>query len=195
MTARRLRWAAWPVIAVLAAAIPAAGTAGAATTPTATVTVNARAGLATMPDTGIGINHAVWDSQLGTDEVADLFGAAGVRTMRYPGGSYGDIYHWKDNTAPGGYVAPNTDFDTFMGGVRRAGAQPIIIANYGTGTPEEAADWVRYANVTKGYGVKYWEIGTSSTGTGTTGRTGKPTTTRTRARPPTPTASSPTPTR
>ena len=52
MTARRLRWAAWPVIAVLAAAVPAAGTAAAATTPTATVTVNARAGLATMPDTG-----------------------------------------------------------------------------------------------------------------------------------------------
>ncbi len=166
MTARRLRWAAWPVIAVVAAAIPAAGTAGAATTPTATVTVNARAGLATMPDTGIGINHAVWDSQLGTPEVADLFGAAGVRTMRYPGGSYGDIYHWKDNTAPGGYVAPNTDFDTFMGGVRRAGAQPIIIANYGTGTPEEAADWVRYANVTKGYGVKYWEIGNELYGNG-----------------------------
>ncbi|MDS0132235.1 cellulose binding domain-containing protein [Amycolatopsis sp. CM201R] len=154
------------MIAVLAAAVPAAGTAGAATTPAATVTVNARAGLATMPDTGIGINHAVWDSQLGTDEVADLFGAAGVRTMRYPGGSYGDIYHWKDNTAPGGYVAPNTDFDTFMGGVRRAGAQPIIIANYGTGTPQEAADWVRYANVTKGYGVKYWEIGNELYGNG-----------------------------
>ncbi|MEV6832345.1 cellulose binding domain-containing protein [Amycolatopsis sp. NPDC051102] len=166
MTVRRLRWAAWPVIAVLAAAVPAAGTAAAAATPTATVTVNARAGLATVPDTGIGINHAVWDSQLGTDQVADLYGAAGVRTMRYPGGSYGDIYHWKDNTAPGGYVAPNTDFDTFMGGVRRAGAQPIIIANYGTGTPEEAADWVRYANVTKGYGVKYWEIGNELYGNG-----------------------------
>ncbi|WP_242546183.1 cellulose binding domain-containing protein [Amycolatopsis sp. MtRt-6] len=167
MTARRLRWAAWPVIAVLAAAVPGTGaTAGAAATPTATVTVNARAGLATMPDTGIGVNHAVWDSQLGTDEVADLLGGAGVRAMRYPGGSYGDIYHWKDHTAPGGYVAPNTDFDTFMGGVRRAGAQPIVIANYGTGTPEEAADWVRYANVTKGYGVKYWEIGNELYGNG-----------------------------
>ncbi|WP_410673829.1 cellulose binding domain-containing protein [Amycolatopsis sp. cmx-4-68] len=166
MTARRLRWTAWPVIAVLAAVVPAAGTAGAATTPGATVTVNARAGLATVPDTALGVNHAVWDSQLGTDTVADLLGGAGVRTMRYPGGSYGDIYHWKDNTAPGGYVAPGTDFDTFMGGVRRAGAQPIIIANYGTGTPQEAADWVRYANVTKGYGVKYWEIGNELYGNG-----------------------------
>jgi hypothetical protein len=163
MTARRLRWAAWPVAAVLAAAVPAAA---AATPPEATVTVNARAGLATVPDTAVGVNHAVWDSQLGTDAVADLYGAAGVRTMRYPGGSYGDIYHWKDNTAPGGYVAPGTDFDTFMGGVRRAGAQPIVIANYGTGTPQEAADWVRYANVTKGYGVKYWEIGNELYGNG-----------------------------
>ncbi|WP_284743788.1 cellulose binding domain-containing protein [Amycolatopsis sp. RTGN1] len=163
MTARRLRWAAWPVAAVLVAAVPAAA---AATPPEATVTVNARAGLATVPDTALGVNHAVWDSQLGTDTVADLFGAAGVRTMRYPGGSYGDIYHWKDNTAPGGYVAPGTDFDTFMGGVRRAGAQPIVIANYGTGTPQEAADWVRYANVTKGYGVKYWEIGNELYGNG-----------------------------
>jgi hypothetical protein len=166
MTVRRLRWAAWPVIAVLAAAVPAAGTAGAEPPPGATVTVNARAGLATVPDTALGVNHAVWDSQLGTSEVADLLGGAGVRTMRYPGGSYGDIYHWKDNTAPGGYVAPGTDFDTFMGGVRRAGAQPIVIANYGTGTPEEAADWVRYANVTQGYGVRYWEIGNELYGNG-----------------------------
>ncbi|MEV4149253.1 cellulose binding domain-containing protein [Amycolatopsis sp. NPDC049691] len=163
MTARRLRWAAWPVAAVLAAAVPAAA---AATPAGTTVTVNAKAGLATVPGTAVGVNHAVWDSQLGTDAVADLYGAAGVRTMRYPGGSYGDIYHWKDNTAPGGYVAPNTDFDTFMGGVRRAGAQPIVIANYGTGTPAEAADWVRYANVTKGYGVKYWEIGNELYGNG-----------------------------
>ena len=140
--------------------------APAAADPTATVTVNARAGLATVSDTAVGVNHAVWDSQLGTDTVADLYAKAGVGMMRYPGGSYGDIYHWQDNTAPGGYVAPNTDFDTFMGGVRRAGAQPIVIADYGSGTPQEAADWVRYANVTKGYGAKYWEIGNELYGNG-----------------------------
>ena len=70
------------------------------------------------------VNDAVWDSQLGTTEVSDLLRSAGVQMIRYPGGSYGDIYHWKDNTAPGGYVAPGTDFDTFMGSVRRVGAQP-----------------------------------------------------------------------
>ncbi|MCO6006058.1 cellulose binding domain-containing protein [Actinoallomurus purpureus] len=130
------------------------------------VTVNARAGLATMPDTGLGVNDAVWDAELGTPAVSDLLKTAGVRMIRYPGGSYGDIFHWKTNTAPGGYVAPNTDFDTFMASVRRVGAQPMIIANYGTGTPDEAADWVRYANVTKGYGAKYWTIGNENYGNG-----------------------------
>jgi hypothetical protein len=131
-----------------------------------TVSVNTRAGLATMPDTAIGINHAVWDTNLGTNEVADLLGSAGIRTMRYPGGSYGDIYHWQTHTAPGGFIAPNTDFDTFMAGVRRAGGQAIVIANYGTGSAQEAAGWVRQANVVKGYGVKYWEIGNENYGNG-----------------------------
>ena len=38
--------------------------AGAAAEPV-TVTVNTRAGLATMPDTGLGVNHAIWDSEPG----------------------------------------------------------------------------------------------------------------------------------
>jgi hypothetical protein len=139
--------------------------ANAAITPVA-VTVNARAGLATMPATGLGVNDAIWDPQLGTGAVSDLLKAAGVQMRRYPGGSYADIYHWKDHTAPGGYVAPDTDFDTFVAGVRRTGAQPMVIANYGTGTAAEAADWVRYANVTKAYGVRYWTVGNENYGNG-----------------------------
>ncbi|MFI7641304.1 cellulose binding domain-containing protein [Nonomuraea sp. NPDC049400] len=134
-------------------------------TPVA-VTVNTRAALATVPETGIGSNHAIWDTNLGTDETADRLKDAGVKLLRYPGGSYSDIYHWADHTAPGGYVAPNTDFDTFMRGVRRTGAQAMVTANYGTGTAEEAAAWVRQANVTKGYGIKYWEIGNENYGNG-----------------------------
>ncbi|MDI1463158.1 cellulose binding domain-containing protein [Catellatospora sp. KI3] len=134
--------------------------------PAVTVSVNARAGLESVSDAAIGVNHAVWDAELGTNAVADLMKNAGVQAMRYPGGSYSDIYHWRDNTAPGGYVAPNTDFDHFMAGVRRAGSQAVVIANYGTGTPQEAADWVRYANIEKNYGVKYWEIGNELYGNG-----------------------------
>jgi hypothetical protein len=53
-----------------------------------------------------------------------------------------------------------------MASARRVGAQPMIIANYGTGTAEEAAGWVRYANVTKKYGVKYWTVGNENYGNG-----------------------------
>ncbi|WP_328911731.1 MULTISPECIES: cellulose binding domain-containing protein [unclassified Streptomyces] len=130
------------------------------------VTVNANEGFGTIPDTAYGLNSAIWDSQMNVPEVQDLLQAAKIGMLRYPGGSYGDIYHWQDNTAPGGYVAPGTDFDSFMGTVKKIGAQPILIANYGSGTPQEAADWVRYANVTKGYGAKFWEVGNELYGNG-----------------------------
>ncbi|MFI7250297.1 cellulose binding domain-containing protein [Micromonospora chalcea] len=153
---------------LLATALSTVGGPVAAADPTdpVTVTVNTRAGLATVPETALGVNHAIWDSQLGSAETSDLLKAAGVKMLRYPGGSYADIYHWETHTAPGGYVAPNTDFDTFMAGARRVGAQPMIIANYGTGTPAEAAAWVRYANVTKGYGAKWWTVGNENYGNG-----------------------------
>ena len=67
---------------------------------------------------------------------------------------------------PAAMSLPTPTSTTSWRGVQRAGAQPMVIANYGTGTPQEAADWVRYANVTKGYGVKYWEIGNELYGNG-----------------------------
>jgi hypothetical protein len=148
-----------------AAAISTAATARAATS-TVNVTVNADEGLGTIPSTAYGLNSAVWDSQMNVPQVQDELQQAGIEMLRYPGGSYGDIYNWQTNTAPGGYVAPGTDFDSFMGTVKKIGAQPILIANYGSGTPQEAAGWVQYANVTKGYGVKYWEIGNEIYGNG-----------------------------
>ena len=130
------------------------------------VTVNANEGLGTVPGTAYGANQAVWDGNMNTPASVSLLKQASVGMMRYPGGSYGDAYHWQTNTVPGGSVAPGTDFDSFMGTVKSVGAQAILIANYGTGTAQEAADWVKYANVTKGYGDKYWEIGNEVYGNG-----------------------------
>jgi len=52
-------------------------------------------------------------------------------------------------------------------------ATPIITVNYGSNTSDNgggttafAASWVKYANVTKGYGVKYWEVGNEVYGNG-----------------------------
>ncbi|MEU2021524.1 cellulose binding domain-containing protein [Streptomyces sp. NPDC016469] len=152
------------VLASLTGAAPAAPQA--AGEADVDVQVNAQAALGTLTGAARGVNTAIWDSHMNDPEVADLMSAADVGVMRYPGGSYADIYHWETHTAPGGYVAPGTGFDAFMGTVRAAGAQPILIANYGSGTPEEAAGWVRYANVTKKYGAKYWEIGNEIYGNG-----------------------------
>ncbi|MFC7531555.1 cellulose binding domain-containing protein [Actinoplanes sp. GCM10030250] len=155
------------LLAAVAAISPApSGAQAAAPATDVRVDIDARAGLASVGSAALGVNHAIWDSQLGTPAVSDLLKDAGVQMVRYPGGSYADIYHWRDHTAPGGYVAPDTDFDTFMAGAKRTGAEPMIIANYGTGTAQEAADWVRYANVTKDYDATYWTIGNENYGNG-----------------------------
>lgn len=55
----------------------------------------------------------------------------------------------------------NSDFETYMAFMQSLGPQavPYIIVNCGSGIPDEAAAWVYYANVVKGYNIKHWEIG------------------------------------
>ncbi|WP_327317956.1 LPXTG cell wall anchor domain-containing protein [Streptomyces sp. NBC_01235] len=156
-------------VAVLAASVGVgalAPSAGAA--PTADISVNAGASLGTVPSSGVGLNTGYGDEHMGDAKPSSLMKAAGVRQLRYPGGSGADDYHWKTHTYGdgSGWIPSNTNFDRFMATAKRVGAQPILTANYGSGTPQEAADWVKYANVDKGYGVKYWEIGNEVYGNG-----------------------------
>jgi Cellulose binding domain len=164
---RSARWAALAA----AAALVGGGALVAATLPasaatTATVSVNANQALGSVPSTGVGTNVSVYDGNMNDSSIAGLLKNGGFGVERYPGGSYADIYHWQTNTTDGGYVAPNTNFDTYMATMRAAGTQPMVIVDYGAGTPQEAAAWVQYANVTKGYGVKYWEVGNEIYGNG-----------------------------
>lgn len=154
------------VAVFVGAALTTAITPSHASTGSVDVSINADEGLGTVPDTAYGANQAVWDANMNTPASVNLLGQAGLGMMRYPGGSYGDGFDWQTNTVSGGYVAPGTDFDSFMGTVKSVGAQAMLIANYGTGTPEEAAAWVRYANMTKGYHDQYWEIGNELYGNG-----------------------------
>ncbi len=170
---RRGRGRPWLIVPATAVALTAGPLAAAPAFPapaaaaaSVNVTVNAGENLGVVPGPAYGLNQAVWDSQMNAPVSASLLGQAGIGMMRYPGGSYGDQYDWQTNTVVGGYVAPGTGFDSFMSTAQAVGAQPILIANYGSGTPQEAADWVQYANVTKGYGVKYWEIGNEIYGNG-----------------------------
>jgi hypothetical protein len=122
------------------------------------------------------VNTACWDGLLLDVPVPGLLKSAGVTFLRFPGGSTSDVYHWQTNSATSGtgaYINSSDTFDAFMGVVQKAGAAAILTVNYGSnaagtagGDPNEAAAWVTYANKTKGYGVKYWEVGNEIYGNG-----------------------------
>ena len=76
------------VIAIASVAVPA--WPAHAATLTASVTVNATAGLGSVPAHGIGVNTAVYDGDMNDAAIPPLLKAAGVTAMRYPGGSYSD---------------------------------------------------------------------------------------------------------
>jgi hypothetical protein len=63
------------------------------------------------------------------------------------------------------------DFESFMTYLQSfsPAAEAMITVNFGTGTPEEAAAWVHYANVVKKYGIRYWQIGNEMEGSWETG--------------------------
>lgn len=104
----------------------------------------------------------------------------GVTLLRYPGGSLSDLYHWRDGL--GDLSLRGQDEHFFSGRSQRVefgtqeflelcevtGAQPLITVNTATGSPEEAAAWVRRVNVegliSRVTGkslpkVHFWEIG------------------------------------
>jgi hypothetical protein len=172
-----------PACVNLAGVLVTATSLAQTTATPSTVTVNTTSGLAQLADTPIGANAAVWDSHLYEAAIPALLSDAGVRLVRYPGGSTADVYHWQSNT--GGYTA-NT-FDSYMSVVQAAHAQAMITVNYGSGTPAEAAGWVQYANTGgpsysgpvptypggsatgQRYRIKYWEIGNEIYGNSTYG--------------------------
>jgi hypothetical protein len=145
---------------------------------TATVTVNATTVSAAVPSEGYGVDTSVYDNNLTSSGVASEVQAAGVTALRYPGGSYADLFNFISGTDQtlndGAYFAANATFNDWMSDlVLPAGAKPVITVNYGSNQanngpapPSEAASWVQYANVTNNYGIVYWEIGNETYGNG-----------------------------
>jgi hypothetical protein len=129
--------------------------------PPAQILINVDAGVVkrTVDARLFGLNAAVWDNQFNTATTVSLLSANGTRLLRFPGGSLSDEYHWRTNTTLDNTFQWATNFDAFASVALAVNAQAVITANYGTGTPQEAAAWVQYANITKNYGFKYWEIG------------------------------------
>lgn len=159
----------------------------------AQATINANQSSGFISPTADGLNTAAWDGHLLDSSVPGLVQQTGVNMLRFPGGSTSDFYHWQSNTVEScsicGGVDSSDTFDAFMGVARASRTQAMITINYGSGTPQEAAGWVQYANKggpnyngpvptyaggsTTGhnYGIKYWEIGNELYGNGTYGAT------------------------
>jgi len=82
---------------------------------------------------------------------------------RAPGG-----WNWAVDQTTGEFIDA-MDFDEFIAICNDVGAEPMVVVNilshkYPNGPTyeqlkESAVEWVRYANITKGYNVKYWALG------------------------------------
>ncbi len=85
-----------------------------------------------------------------------------VPNVRWPGGCFGDEYHWRKGIGPaakrpatlntnwGGVIEPNT-FGTheYMDFLQQIGAEAYVSVNVGSGTPQEATEWLEYMTADK----------------------------------------------
>lgn len=93
-----------------------------------------------------GSNVGPWQSITKAD--FELIKNAGFTIFRFPGGNY------VDENAPS-----QSALDEFIILCRQVNAEPMVQVKLVNSTPKAAADMVKYANITKGYGIKYWSIG------------------------------------
>jgi hypothetical protein len=138
------------------------------------VVINRSQHVAAVSSHSIGLALEVWDPYMTNPAAPKLIKDAGFSILRYPGGSYADLYHWKNNSASQTATIIKEDgFDNFAKIMKASSASALITVNYGSniagdggGEPKEAADWVRYANIVKKLGIKYWEVGNEIYGNG-----------------------------
>jgi hypothetical protein len=132
------------------------------------VSVNANQTVRTVSGRVFAINTGGGDGDLNTPATKAILNDIGNTCLRWPGGSYGDIYHYANEPWDTGATSPRTagSFSKdFIALATNTHSQAFIIVNYGTSTPEEAAYGVRMFNVTNHSNFKYWEVGNEINGT------------------------------
>lgn len=118
-------------------------------------------------------------------EVYEYIEALNPRMLRF-GGNVISAYHWKYGVGPfyqrpnmyneawGGMSNKYFGTDEFIELCRKLDAEPMICINAGSGTPEEAVQWIEYCNGASNtpmgalraknghaepYNVQYWQVG------------------------------------
>ena len=112
---------------------------------------------------GHGVYEGIWvgpDSNVPNtrgirNDVVAALKALKVPNVRWPGGCFADEYHWRKGIGPqrvvtlnpnwGGVMELNT-FGTheFMDFLDQIGSEAYVSVNVGSGTPQEAAEWLEY---------------------------------------------------
>lgn len=125
------------------------------------INVDASKTLRTVNNRLFGMNSGAWESAFTSPDNTQILKEIDNKILRFPGGALSDTYHWqtKQTTQNGKTTTQPLSFDDFAAGTLQAKNQAFITVNYGSGTPEEAAEWVKYSNQTKKYNLKFWEIG------------------------------------
>jgi alpha-L-arabinofuranosidase len=132
------------------------------------VSVNANQTVRTVSGRVFAINTGAGDTDLNTPATKAILNDIGSSCLRWPGGSYGDLYHYTNEAWPTGATSPKTGdsrSSDFIALATNIHSQAFIIVNYGSSTPEEAAYAVRMFNVTNHSNFKYWEVGNEINGT------------------------------
>lgn len=93
-----------------------------------------------------GVNHGPW--AFVREDQLPLLADARITFVRFPGGNWGD----QNNLQP-------WQVDAFIDLCRRLQAEPQISVRLRGGTVEQALELMRFANVERGYNVRYWSIG------------------------------------
>ncbi|MBW8734187.1 MAG: alpha-N-arabinofuranosidase [Asticcacaulis sp.] len=112
---------------------------------------------------GSGIYGGIWVGKDSTipntrgirNDVVAALKALKVPDVRWPGGCFADEYNWRRGVGPerkpavntnwGGVVEPNTfGTDEFMDFAQQIGTEAYVSVNLGSGTAQEAAEWVEY---------------------------------------------------
>ena len=112
---------------------------------------------------GHGIDGGIWVGRDSTipntrgirNDVVTALKALKVPNVRWPGGCFADEYHWRKGIGPqravglnpnwGGVIEPNTfGTDEFMDFLSQIGSDAYVSVNVGSGTPQEAAEWLEY---------------------------------------------------